>query len=287
MNEILLVNKKSGVTSRDVVNDLVHIFHTKKIGHTGTLDPLATGILICLIGKYTKLGNDITCTYKEYEAEMKLGIITDTYDIEGKVLERNKVDISEDTIRDTIMSFKREYLQEVPIYSSVKINGRKLYDYARSGDKVILPSREVDIKELEILSINGNIIKFRCLVSKGTYIRSLINDIGISLECGAIMTKLTRTKQGRFDVKCAYTIDEIREGKYSFTKLEDVIDLVKVDCTDDMYKQVKNGIRIVYDTNLDYILFKHNNLEVSLYKRVNDDNSINNTFEMYIYLEEE
>lgn len=287
MNEILLVNKKSGVTSRDVVNDLVHIFHTKKIGHTGTLDPLATGILICLIGKCTKLGNDITCTYKEYEAEMKLGIITDTYDIEGKVLERNKVDISEDTIRDTIMSFKREYLQEVPIYSSVKINGRKLYDYARSGDKVILPSREVDIKELEILSINGNIIKFRCLVSKGTYIRSLINDIGISLECGAIMTKLTRTKQGRFDVKCAYTIDEIREGKYSFTKLEDVIDLVKVDCTDDMYKQVKNGIRIVYDTNLDYILFKHNNLEVSLYKRVNDDNSINNTFEMYIYLEEE
>jgi tRNA pseudouridine55 synthase len=287
MNEILLVNKKSGVTSRDVVNDLVHIFHTKKIGHTGTLDPLATGILICLIGKYTKLGNDITCTYKEYEAEMKLGIITDTYDIEGKVLERNKVDISEDTIRETIMSFKREYLQEVPIYSSVKINGRKLYDYARSGDKVILPSREVDIKELEILSINGNIIKFRCLVSKGTYIRSLINDIGISLECGAIMTKLTRTKQGRFDVKCAYTIDEIREGKYSFTKLEDVIDLVKVDCTDDMYKQVKNGIRIVYDTNLDYILFKHNNLEVSLYKRVNDDNSINNTFEMYIYLEEE
>ena len=287
MNEILLVNKKSGVTSRDVVNDLVHIFHTKKIGHTGTLDPLATGILICLIGKYTKLGNDITCTYKEYEAEMKLGIITDTYDIEGKVLERNKVDISEDTIRDTIMSFKREYLQEVPIYSSVKINGRKLYDYARSGDKVILPSREVDIKELEILSINGNIIKFRCLVSKGTYIRSLINDIGIFLECGAIMTKLTRTKQGRFDVKCAYTIDEIREGKYSFTKLEDVIDLVKVDCTDDMYKQVKNGIRIVYDTNLDYILFKHNNLEVSLYKRVNDDNSINNTFEMYIYLEEE
>ena len=287
MNEILLVNKKSGVTSRDVVNDLVHIFHTKKIGHTGTLDPLATGILICLIGKCTKLGNDITCTYKEYEAEMKLGIITDTYDIEGKVLERNKVDISEDTIRDTIMSFKREYLQEVPIYSSVKINGRKLYDYARSGDKVILPSREVDIKELEILSINGNIIKFRCLVSKGTYIRSLINDIGISLECGAIMTKLTRTKQGRFDVKCAYTIDEIREGKYSFTKLEDVIDLIKVDCTDDMYKQVKNGIRIVYDTNLDYILFKHNNLEVSLYKRVNDDNSINNTFEMYIYLEEE
>ncbi len=287
MNEILLVNKKSGVTSRDVVNDLVHIFHTKKIGHTGTLDPLATGILICLIGKCTKLGNDITCTYKEYEAEMKLGIITDTYDIEGKVLERNKVDISEDTIRDTIMSFKREYLQEVPIYSSVKINGRKLYDYARSGDKVILPSREVDIKELEILSINGNIIKFRCLVSKGTYIRSLINDIGISLECGAIMTKLNRTKQGRFDVKCAYTIDEIREGKYSFTKLEDVIDLIKVDCTDDMYKQVKNGIRIVYDTNLDYILFKHNNLEVSLYKRVNDDNSINNTFEMYIYLEEE
>ncbi len=287
MNEILLVNKESGVTSRDVVNDLVHIFHTKKIGHTGTLDPLATGILICLIGKCTKLGNDITCTYKEYEAEMKLGIITDTYDIEGKVLERNKVDISEDTIRETIMSFKREYLQEVPIYSSVKINGRKLYDYARSGDKVILPSREVDIKELEILSINGNIIKFRCLVSKGTYIRSLINDIGISLECGAIMTKLNRTKQGRFDVKFAYTIDEIREGKYSFTKLEDVIDLIKVDCTDDMYKQVKNGIRIVYDTNLDYILFKHNNLEVSLYKRVNDDNSINNTFEMYIYLEEE
>jgi len=272
MNEILLVNKKSGVTSRDVVNDLVHIFHTKKIGHTGTLDPLATGILICLIGKYTKLGNDITCTYKEYEAEMKLGIITDTYDIEGKVLERNKVDISEDTIRETIMSFKREYLQEVPIYSSVKINGRKLYDYARSGDKVILPSREVDIKELEILSINGNIIKFRCLVSKGTYIRSLINDIGDYLDVPMTMSNLQRTKSGYFNLDNAYTLDDIKNGNYHLINLKySLKEYNQVNVDDDLSKRILNGqiLEDIYGNKPVVFIYKDN--VIGIYQEYQDN----------------
>ena len=166
MDGIIIIDKEKNVTSRDVVNDLVHIFYTKKVGHTGTLDPLATGVLVCTIGKYTKLGEILTATYKEYIAEFKLGIKTDTYDIEGTILEENKVNVSLDDIKNTIMSFKGRYMQEVPIYSSVKVNGKKLYAYARSNESVILPKREVDIKELEILSINNNMVSIKCKVSK-------------------------------------------------------------------------------------------------------------------------
>ena len=181
MDGIILIDKEKGVTSRDVVNDLVHIFHTKKVGHTGTLDPLATGVLVCTIGKYTKLNEILTSTYKEYIAEFKLGIKTDTYDIEGAILEENSVDLTNEEIINAITSFKGRYMQEVPIYSSVKVNGKKLYDYARSNIEVLLPKREVDIKELEILSIEDKIIKIKCLVSKGTYIRILVLNLNVEL----------------------------------------------------------------------------------------------------------
>ena len=277
MNGILIVNKGANVTSRDVVNDLVHIFHTKKIGHTGTLDPLATGVLVCTIGKYTKLNLDLTSEYKEYVAEMKLGVLTDTLDITGEVLEEKEVTSSEEKIRETILSFKKKYMQEVPLYSSVKINGKKLYDYARSGESVELPSREVDIKEIEVLSISDNIIKFRCLVSKGTYIRSLIRDIGVTLGCNATMTSLIRTKQGKFDIKDSYTIEDIKDNKYKILSVEEVLDLDIVTASDKLYHLINNGVAIEYNSNKEFILFRYNFEDISLYK-LGDDNK----YHMYI-----
>ena len=277
MNGILIVNKGANVTSRDVVNDLVHIFHTKKIGHTGTLDPLATGVLVCTIGKYTKLNLDLTSEYKEYVAEMKLGVLTDTLDITGEVLEEKEVTSSEEEIRETVLSFKKKYMQEVPLYSSVKINGKKLYDYARSGESVELPSREVDIKEIEVLSISDNIIKFRCLVSKGTYIRSLIRDIGVTLGCNATMTSLIRTKQGKFDIKDSYTIEDIKDNKYKILSVEQVLDLDIVTASDKLYHLINNGVAIEYNSNKEFILFRYNFEDISLYK-LDDDNK----YHMYI-----
>ena len=277
MNGILIVNKGKDVTSRDVVNDLVHIFHTKKIGHTGTLDPLATGVLVCTIGKYTKLNLDLTQEYKEYIAEMQFGINTDTLDITGKVLNEEEYIVDEDKVTKAINSFKKEYMQEVPIYSSVKVNGRKLYDYARSGESVELPKKLVNIKEIEVLEINKDTVKFRCLVSKGTYIRSLIRDIAESLGTYATMTSLIRTKQGRFDIKDSFTIDEIRDNKYKMLSIEEVLDLDIVTTSDNLFKLINNGVAVDYKSNKEYILFRYNFEDIALYKKESD-----NKYHMYI-----
>ena len=275
MDGILIVNKSEGFTSRDVVNKLSKIFNTKKIGHTGTLDPIAKGVLVVVIGKYTKLCEDLTQTYKEYVATFKLGILTDTLDITGKVIDEKDVTATEEEIRSVIASYKGVYDQEVPIYSSVKINGRKLYEYARNGEEVTLPKREVDIKSIEVLEINKDIIKIKCLVSKGTYIRSLIRDIGESLNTHATMTDLIRTKQGIFDIKDSYTIEDIENGNYKLTNIEDVLDLCVIN--NEYIKEATNGVKLELDKKNKYILFKSNNEEVALYKKDEE------YFRMYVH----
>ncbi len=275
MNGILIVNKSDGFTSRDVINKLSKVFNTKKIGHTGTLDPIAKGVLVVVLGKYTKLCEDLTQTYKEYIATFKLGILTDTLDITGNVIDEKSVNVSEEEIRNVISSYKCIYNQEVPIYSSVKINGRKLYEYARNGEEVTLPKREVDIKSIEVLEINKDIIKIKCLVSKGTYIRSLIRDIGESLNTHATMTDLIRTKQGIFDIKDSYTIEDIENGNYKLINIEDVLDLCVIN--NEYIKEVTNGVKLELDIKNKYILFKSNNEEVALYKKDGE------YFRMYVH----
>ena len=275
MNGILIVNKSDGFTSRDVINKLSKVFNTKKIGHTGTLDPIAKGVLVVVLGKYTKLCEDLTQTYKESIATFKLGILTDTLDITGNVIDEKSVNVSEEEIRNVISSYKCIYNQEVPIYSSVKINGRKLYEYARNGEEVTLPKREVDIKSIEVLEINKDIIKIKCLVSKGTYIRSLIRDIGESLNTHATMTDLIRTKQGIFDIKDSYTIEDIENGNYKLINIEDVLDLCVIN--NEYIKEVTNGVKLELDIKNKYILFKSNNEEVALYKKDGE------YFRMYVH----
>lgn len=276
MNGILIVNKSEGFTSRDVVNKLSKIFNTKKIGHTGTLDPIAKGVLVVVIGKYTKLCEDLTQTYKEYIATFKLGILTDTLDITGKILDEKDVTVTEEEIRNVIANYKCVYDQEVPIYSSVKINGRKLYEYARNGENVVLPKRKVDIKNIEVIDINKDIVKIKCLVSKGTYIRSLIRDIGSSLNTFATMTDLIRIKQGIFDIRDSYTLEDIENGNYKLIDIEDVMDICVIE-NDTYLKDVTNGVKLKLNIENEYILFKHEGKNIALYKKDND------YFRMYIH----
>lgn len=270
MNGVIVVNKPKGITSRDVVNKLVKVFGTKSIGHIGTLDPMATGVLVCLIGKYTKLGSIMVNHDKEYIATFKLNVLSDTLDSEGKVLDTADKKISLEDMQGAIEHFNGlTYMQEVPIYSAVKVNGKKLYDYARSNEDVILPKKEVTIYKLELVSF-GDEVKIKCKVSKGTYIRALIRDICAYLGTYGVMTDLVRTKLGDYDISDAYSLDEISDGTYKLYSLEDIFDLDVRHINDDNHKQIYNG-NIVKDKNSNYILYKEGDKAVAFYTRINEE----------------
>ena len=263
---ILVINKEKDLTSRDVVNKLCKLLHTKKIGHTGTLDPMATGVLVCLTDKHTKLVDILTSTYKEYIAEIKLGIKTDTLDITGTVTYKNEdYNINLNKINKVFSMFKGKYMQEVPMYSAVRVNGKRLYEYARKDMEIYdLPKREVEIKELELLDYHDDIIKFRCVVSKGTYIRSLIRDICGKLNVYGTMNSLIRTKQGKFKIEDSYTLEDIESNNYQSLSLKDVLDLKEIELDNNLYKKVINGniLELKYEG---YILFQKDKQDVALY----------------------
>ena len=265
MNKLLVVNKEKNLTSRDIVNNLSNIFNFKKIGHTGTLDPIATGVLVCLFGKYTKL---LTALDKEYIAEIKLGIKTDTGDITGNILETKDYNISKENIINVFNLFPKKYLQTVPKYSAVKINGKKLYEYARSNIEVELPKREVNIYSLELISFKDNIITFKTHVSKGTYIRSLIEDICNNLNTIGTMNNLIRTKQGSFNIENAYTLEDIKSGNYSFLDIHDFLDCPIIEIPSNLVKTIKNGgiIDNIYNIS-DKVIFTYNNKDIAIYEK--------------------
>ena len=266
INGVLIVNKPKGFTSRDVINELNRKLGTKKIGHTGTLDPIATGVLVVAIGSYTKLVNDLTSLDKEYIAEIKLGIKTDTGDITGKVLEENSnYNISKEDILNVFNLFPKEYEQTVPKYSAVKVGGKKLYEYARNNIDVELPKRLVKIYELELLDFDNDVIKFKVNVSKGTYIRSLIEDLCDKLGVLGTMNSLVRTKQGRFRIEDSYVLDEINKD----TKLldsKDVLDIRDYILNDYEYKLVSNGNKLNIELEDGYYNVVYNNEDVAIYK---------------------
>ncbi len=256
---VIVINKKSGPTSFDIVNEVSHIFGIKKVGHTGTLDPLAEGILIIAIGKATKIVELLTSKDKEYIAEVKLGFCTDSYDTDGAILNRCNIPDNLD-ISNVLNSFKKTYMQEVPIYSAVKVNGKKLYEYARSGKSVTLPKKEVTIKEIELLSKNSSSFTFRTLVTKGCYIRSLIQDISKELGVYATMSRLIRTKQGVVSIDKSNTINDLLNNNYKILSIEECLDypIVIID-NDDKFK-VSNGVRLENKWNIkDRVIFKDSN----------------------------
>ena len=268
MDGIIVVNKEKDFTSRDVVNKISHILGTKKVGHTGTLDPMATGVLIVCVGKCTRLVDMITSDYKEYVAGVKLGILTDTLDVTGNVLEESSVNVSKSDIVDVINSFKGSYLQEVPIYSAVKINGKKLYEYARNGEVVDLPKRMVTIKEIELVNFNS-IYDFtiKCTVSKGTYIRSLVRDIANKLGTIGVMSSLERTKQGNISINESYSISDIEKGNYKMLGVREFFkDMYKVNVDETLKKKVMNGCILNNTYNKDMVMFLDGDLVLAIYK---------------------
>ncbi len=283
MDGVLIVNKEKGVTSRDVVNKICKILNTKKVGHTGTLDPIATGVLVVCVGKATKLVEILTSEDKEYIATVKLGVLTDTLDTDGKVLEKKDVFIKKENLVNVLNSFVGFYDQEVPIYSAVKINGKKLYEYARSNIEVSLPKRRVEIKKIELLEYDKDHYKFKVLVSKGTYIRSLIKDINDKLKIIGSMSDLIRTKQGDFDIKDSYTISEINDNKYNLLTITDVLQNENSVIIDDaLFKVVKNGGLIDNVYNKSFVTFIYNEKVVSIYKSYEKDNSKMKPYKMFI-----
>lgn len=211
------VYKEKGFTSHDVVAKLRGICKQKKIGHTGTLDPDAVGVLPVCLGCATRLCDMLTDKDKEYVAVLRLGITTDTQDATGKVLAEKEVSVSEEEVRAVIASFEGEQLQIPPMYSALKVNGKKLYELAREGKEIERKARPIVVHEIEILSENMPEFTIRVKCSKGTYIRTICHDIGQKLSCGGVMVSLKRTKVGNFGIEDAYTLSQIedmaKEGK--------------------------------------------------------------------------
>jgi tRNA pseudouridine55 synthase len=256
MDGIILINKEKGYTSRDVVNKVSNSIGIKKVGHSGTLDPLATGLLVILVGKATKVSDLITNTHKEYICEVKMGIQTDTLDVTGEILEEQEYSIEEKDLKMVINNFHGKYIQEVPKYSAVRVNGKRLYEYAREGKEVELPKREVQIKEIELLEFNNETFKFRCLVSKGTYIRSLVRDIGLRMNTPMTMNNLHRTKQDIFDVKDSFTVEEVEKDNYEVLNLKEVLsNYTQVVVDDFLMRSVINGKVITNDYKSDIVIF--------------------------------
>lgn len=277
MDNIIVVNKDKDYTSRDVVNVIGKIFNTKKVGHTGTLDPLAIGVLIVCMNKALKVVDLITASNKEYIAKVVLGIDTDTLDITGNIINECKTDVNVDMVKSVLNSFIGKSIQEVPKYSAVKVNGKKLYEYARNGIDVELPKREIQIFDIELISdidiVDGHQeFSFKVKVSKGTYIRSLIRDIGVKLGCFACMKELTRTKQGKFSIDESYTLNDIKNGNYKLLNIKDVIDIEKVVVSDNMLFKIKNGMILDKFFISDKALILDNNgNEIGIYKIYDKD----------------
>ena len=268
---IINVCKEKNMTSRDVVNIISKHLHTKKVGHTGTLDPLATGVLLICTNHDTKLVDILTSKNKEYIATMRLGLQTDTGDITGNILKKASYKVTKDQIIKVLNSFLGSSIQTVPLYSAVKINGKKLYEYARNGEEVTLPTRKIDISSIELLDYHDDLIKFKTTVSKGTYIRSLIEDIGKSLGTPATMEDLVRTKQGRYKIEDSYTLEDIKNNNYTPIPLNVVLeDYPRYNLNENEYFKVKNGSKMFLNIDDKIVTLLYNNKPIALYRKEND-----------------
>lgn len=238
-NGILNIDKPQGITSHDVVDAIRKIFPNTKVGHTGTLDPLATGVLPICIGEATKLTNNLTSENKAYTVKMLLGVETDTYDITGKIMFANVVNKDEIYIKERIKRFVGRQSQMPPKYSAIRVEGKHAYQLAREGKDVELTPREIEIFSIDNIEVNlkDKIVSFDVTCTKGTYIRSLVNDIGKNIGCGATMIELRRTRTGSFDIKDSIPL-------YDYLNLEyfDMID--KIVSIEEYYKEAK---KIVLD----------------------------------------
>jgi len=280
MNGILNVFKPTGMTSFDVVRIIKKISHIKKVGHAGTLDPEASGVLPVCIGKATKAIDYIMGDFKIYETELKLGVITDTYDREGKILSESEVNLSENEIIQCINSFIGEIKQVPPMYSALKVNGKKLYELARAGIEIEREARAIVIYDIEIRSIEIPYVKFMVKCSKGTYIRSLCYDIGELLKCGGMMWNLQRTATGQFHIEDAINIQDLNEENINgyIMPIESIFkNNTKITIEDRFVKFLLNGVVVKdkalankFDTEKIYSIYNNNNDFIGIADKSNE-----------------
>ena len=255
-NGILNIDKPQGITSHDVVDVIKKIFPSVKVGHTGTLDPIATGVLPICIGEATKLTNDLTSEDKKYKVKMLLGVETDTYDVTGKIVFASVVNKDEIYIKERIKRFVGKQMQKPPMYSAIRIDGRRAYSIAREGKTVDLPEREIEIYSIQDIEVDlsKREVEFVVHCTKGTYIRSLVNDIGKKIGCGAIMTELRRIKTGNFDIKNSIKLYDFLKLEYNsmldkIISIEDYfMDSKKVNLNKDEYTKFLNGVKFDINT---------------------------------------
>ena len=249
MEGILVVNKPAGYTSHDIVSKIRKQLNIKKVGHTGTLDPLATGVLPILLGNGTKLSKYLMNHNKKYIATIKLGEKTESGDLEGKVIEQKEVpSFSKEQVQAVLTNFKGKQKQIPPMYSAIKVNGKKLYEYARNGEMVVVEPREIDIYNIELIGYQLKEIKFKVECSKGTYIRSLCEDIAEKLGTVGTMSALQRTQVGEFKIENAINIEDIeneqkvRESLITPEKL--FLDKEKIELTQKELVHFLNGVKL-------------------------------------------
>jgi len=248
MDGILLINKDSGMTSRLVCDIVSKKLNTKKVGHTGTLDPLASGLLVVLVGNATKLANYLDLDNKVYEATIMLGIDTDTYDILGKTVSSSNKIVSKEEIDKALLELKDTKTQIPPIYSAIKVKGKKLYDYALEGKDVEIKERAVRIDYLErtseIFEVDGKTcFKVKMRVNKGFYVRSLIHDLGIKLGTYATMSGLVRLESAIFTLENGYTLNDIDNNNYKLLSIEEAFtNFTRIDVNNYIASLVKNGV---------------------------------------------
>lgn len=265
MDKLILINKEMGMTSHDLVNIVRRTTRMKRVGHTGTLDPNATGLMIVAMNKATKLVNYLQNDDKEYVLEMKFGLLTDTLDVWGKTLKTEEEIVpTKDELEQVLNSFLGKSKQIPPMYSAIKVDGKKLYELARENIEIEREAREIEITEIELLDMSP--IKIRVVCSSGTYVRSLVSDIAERLGTVGVMTSLVRTRVGQFNVKDANSVYEIRNNEITYTDPEEaLLGYYKIEYseTSDIY----NGRRIELDTTEDLVLITINNKSMAFYER--------------------
>ncbi len=248
---ILNVYKPKGMTSHNVVSFVRRQLNMKRVGHTGTLDPAATGVLPVLIGNATKLSDLIMADEKKYTARVVLGITTDTEDTTGEIIEKKDVSVTKEQLDEVIKSFIGEIEQIPPMYSAIKVEGQKLYQLARKGVEIERKPRKITVYSIDVYDFDGQSFMMDVHCGKGTYIRSLCRDIGASLGCGAVMDTLERTMSGIFTLDAAYTFEQIEQAVKNGTaeellmKPDDVLThFIKIDVAAENVAKIKNGIRL-------------------------------------------
>ncbi len=273
MLNALFINKPSGITSFDVCFRLRKVLGTKKIGHTGTLDPLADGVMIVLFDKATKANQFLVTDNKEYIARVRLGIETDTLDIDGNVINETAYNLPDkDDLINVLDSFLGQSRQEVPLTSAISVNGKRLYQYQREGKEVELPIRDINVYEIKLLEIHEDGFSFKAKVSSGTYIRALVRDILKKLKLTGTLCSLTRTAVDSVTLDQCDALEDIEKGNYTLHDLYELLSvkypLVDYENIDD----IRNGRSIKIDNDSDRVLIVHDKEVLAVYDK-NPDNS--------------